>query len=91
MGVEAAVASTGCIDAQLGEGGRQVPCAAPPTQGGGSWVTGLILIQRRGQRGGEVEAGEIGQRAASVEGQGDAVSRRGRLLRGREDAEWRSR
>lgn len=67
--VEVAVASlcVGGVDAQLSEGGGQVPRAAPPTQRGGSWVAGLVLVKRRGQRGGEVEAGQVRQRAAGVE------------------------
>ncbi len=87
--VEVAVASLciGGVDAQLSEGGGQVPRAAPPAQRGGSWVAGLVLVKRRGQRGGEVETGQVRQRAASVEGGRDAVSRRGRLLRGRKDTE----
>lgn len=87
MEVAVAPRRVGGIDAQLGEGGGQVPRAAAPTQGGRSWVARLVLVQRRGQRGGEVEAGQVGQRAAGVESRGDAVSRRGRLLRGRKDAE----
>lgn len=49
--VEVAVASlrAGGVDAELSEGGGQVPCAAPPAQRRGSWVGGLILVQRRGQ------------------------------------------
>lgn len=87
--VEAAVASLciGGVDAQLSEGGGQVARAAAPAQRGGSWVARLVLVERRGQRGGEVETGEVGQRAARVEGRRDAVSGRGRLLRGRKDTE----
>ena len=68
--VEAAVASrcVGGVDAQLGQRGGQVPRAAAPAQRGGSWVTGLVLVQWRGQRRREVEAGQVRQRAASVEG-----------------------
>lgn len=68
--MEVAVASrcAGGIDAQLGEGGGQVPRAVASAQRGGSWVAGLVQVQRRGQRGGEVEAGQVGQRAAGVEG-----------------------
>lgn len=91
MVVEVAVASlcVGGIDAQLSERGGQVPRAAAPAQRGGSWVAGLVLVERRGQRGGEVQAGQVGQRAAGVQGRRDAVSWRGRLLRGRKDTERR--
>lgn len=87
--VEVAVASlrAGGVDAQLSEGGGQVPRAAPPAQRGGSRVGGLVLVERRGQRGGKVETGQVGQRAAGVEGRRDAVSRQRRLLRRREDTE----
>ena len=89
--VEVAVASlrVGGVDAQLSEGGGQVPRAVPPAQGRGSGVARLVLVERRGQRGGEVQTGQVGQRAAGVEGRRDAVSRRGRLLRGRKDTEGR--
>lgn len=93
MVVEVAVAClcVGGVDAQLSEGGGQVPCAAAPTQRGGSKVARLVLVKRRGQWGGEVEAGQVGQRAAGVEPRRDAVSRRGRLLRGRKDTERKQR
>lgn len=93
MVVEVAVASLriGGVDAQLREGGGEVSRAAPPAQRGGSLVARLVLVERRRQRGGEVQAGQVGQRAAGVEGRRDAVGQRGRLLRGREDAERRQR
>lgn len=81
----AAVSSDG-VDTQLGEGGGQVSGAAAPAQSRGCWVTGLVLVQRRGQRRREVEAGQVGQRAAGVGDLRDALDWRGRLLRGREDA-----
>lgn len=58
--LEVAVASlcAGGIDAKLGEGGSQVPRAATSAQ---RWVGWLILIKRCGQRGGEVEAGQVRQ------------------------------
>lgn len=91
--VEAAVASLciGGVDAQLSEGGGQVACAAAPAQRGGSEIARLVLVERRGQRGGEVETREVGQRAAGVEGRWDAMSRCGRLLRGRKDTERKQR
>lgn len=91
--VEVAVASlcVGGVDAQLSEGGGQVPRAAPPAQRRGSWVARLVLVKWCWQWGGEVEAGQVRQGAAGVEGRWDAVSRRGRLLRGRKDAESKQR
>lgn len=91
--MEVAVASlcVGSVDAQLSEGGGQVPRAAPPAQRGGSRVARLVLVKRCGQRGGEVEAGQVGQRAAGVEIRRDAVSRCGRLLWGRKDTERKQR
>ncbi|TNN27875.1 hypothetical protein EYF80_061978 [Liparis tanakae] len=65
----------------MSKGGGQVPRAAPPAQRGASWVAGLVLIQRCGQRGGEVKAGQVRQRAAGTEPRRDAVRGRGRLLR----------
>jgi len=81
--MEVAVASlyVGGIDAQMSKGGGQVPRAAPPAQRGASWVAGLVLIKRCGQRGGEVKAGQVRQRAAAIEPRRDAVRGRGRLLR----------
>lgn len=66
--VEGAVASLGAagMDAQLGQGGRQVARAA-------AGVSRLVLVQRCGQRRGEVKAGQIRERPANVEGRRDAV------------------
>lgn len=87
--MEAAVSSlrVGGVDPQLGEGGGQVSRAAATTQRGRPWETRFVLVQWRGQWRGEVEAGEVRQRAASVQRRGNTMSRRGRLLRGSEDTD----
>lgn len=76
----------GAVNAQLSESGGQVSSAAASAQSRGSWVTGLVLVQRRGQRGGEVEDGQVRQRTAGAGDQGDALNWSGRLLRRSKDA-----
>lgn len=69
-------------DAQVRHGGGQVAGAAAPAQAG---VGALVRVERGGQRRGEVQVGEVGERAPRVEGRGDEGDV-GRLVRGWEDA-----
>lgn len=69
-------------DAQVRHGGGQVAGAAAPAQAG---VGALVRVEGGGQRRGEVQVGEVGERAPRVEGRGDEGDV-GRLVRGWEDA-----
>lgn len=69
-------------DAQVRHGVGQVAGAAAPAQAG---VGALVRVERGGQRRGEVQVGEVGERAPRVEGRGDEGDV-GRLVRGWEDA-----
>lgn len=51
----------GSADAQVGEVGTQIACAAGSA--GGREGHGVIRIQRSGQRRGELDVGEVGQGA----------------------------
>lgn len=51
----------GSADAQVGEVGAQIACAAG---GAGGWEgNGVIWVQRSGQGRGELDVGEVGQGA----------------------------
>lgn len=55
-------------DAQVRHGVGQVAGAVAPAQAG---VNGLVRVEGGGQRGGEVQVGEVGKGTARVEGRGD--------------------
>lgn len=54
---------SGGAEAQVGEVGSEVPGAVGAAQGREG---GLLGVQRGGQRGREVDVGQVGQRAARV-------------------------
>lgn len=67
----------------MGHGGGQVGGAAAPAQRGEG---ALVGVQRGGQRGGEVQVGEVGEGTARVEGGGDEGDVGG-LVRRRENVD----
>lgn len=54
---------SGGAESQVGEVGSEIPGAVGAAQG---WEGGFLGVQRGGERGGEVDVGQVGQRAARV-------------------------